>query len=83
MRKETVVGQYGVLYHHVHEDTEKSSEELVSITSLQIYLKLGPTTYEAEILPTLPWCSVQVTVTLTFYSEKSSQRVVKASIPRQ
>jgi hypothetical protein len=54
MQKETVVGQYGVLSQHVHEDTEKSSEELVWITSLQIYLKLGPPTYEAEMLPTLP-----------------------------
>jgi len=29
MQKETAVGQYGVLSQHVHEDTEKSSEELV------------------------------------------------------
>jgi hypothetical protein len=29
MQKEIVVGQYGVLSQHVHEDTEKSSEELV------------------------------------------------------
>jgi len=54
MQKETVVGQHEVLSQHVHEDTEKSSEELVWITSLQIYLKLGPPTYEAEMLPTLP-----------------------------
>lgn len=54
MQKETVVGQYGVLSQQVHEDTEKSSEELVWITSLQMYLKLGPPRNEAEMLPTLP-----------------------------
>lgn len=54
MQKETIVGRYGVLSQHVHEDTEKSSEELVWITSLQIYLKLGPPMYDAEMLPILP-----------------------------
>jgi hypothetical protein len=39
MQKETAVGQYEVLSQHVHEDTEKSSEELVWITTLQVYLQ--------------------------------------------
>jgi len=38
LQEETVVGQYGLLSQHVHEDTEKSGEELVWITSLQIYI---------------------------------------------
>jgi len=54
MQKETVVCQYGVLSQHVHEDTEKSSEQLVWITILQMYLKIEPPTNEAEMLPTLP-----------------------------
>jgi len=54
IQKETVVGQYEVLSQHVHEDNEKSSDELVWIKSLQIYPKLEPPTYEAEMLPILP-----------------------------